>query len=184
MKIEETSIDGLAIITPRKFNDTRGFFFEQYHSLKYKKILGPKIQLVQDNISCSSKNVIRGLHFQRNNPQGKLVTVIRGSIFDVAVDLRANSKTFLKWFGLTLSEENSKQLWIPEGFAHGFIAKDDNTIVNYKCSRHYDAESEQTIIWNDEDLGIEWPIDELNIKVSKKDKLGISVKEYCSLYEI
>ena len=148
MTIEKTSINDLLIITPNIFKDDRGYFFESYNIEKLSKLI--KTDFVQDNESLSQKNVLRGLHFQ-NPPfaQAKLIRVVKGSILDVAVDLRKTSPTFGRHFKHILSGENKQQLYIPEGFAHGFLCLEDNTILNYKCSNYYNPESENSIIWND-----------------------------------
>ena len=176
MNIVETPIKNLLIITPAKYNDSRGHFFEQFHAERYEQVFGTDILFVQDNVSKSKKNVLRGLHFQHNYPQGKLVSVLQGSIYDVAVDLRKESDTFLHWHAVKLTDKNFKQFWIPEGFAHGFLSLEDNTIVHYKCSNLYDPSSEETIIWNDSTLNINWPTSEPIL--SKKDLEGISSSEY------
>ena len=138
------------------------------------KNLDIKYDFVQDNQSYSQKNILRGLHFQKNNPQGKLVRVSRGTVFDVVVDIRKNSETFGKWESFILSDDNFLQLWVPPGFAHGFLSLTNNTILQYKCTDYYDPNDEHTIIWNDDDLNIDWPIS--NPKVSKKDKDGKKFK--------
>ena len=169
MTIEKTSINDLLIITPNIFKDDRGYFFESYNIEKLSKLI--KTDFVQDNESLSQKNVLRGLHFQ-NPPfaQAKLIRVVKGSILDVAVDLRKKSATFGRHFKHILSGENKQQLYIPEGFAHGFLCLEDNTILNYKCSNYYNPESENSIIWNDKELNIDWGI--LNPILAEKDKLA------------
>lgn len=176
MIVEETSIADLKVIIPDIFNDSRGHFFEQYHLIKYKEIIGKKIELVQDNVSLSKKNVLRGLHLQEVSQQGKLVTVIYGSIYDVVVDLRKDSKTFQSWFSVVLSQQNFKQLWVPPGFAHGFVSLENNTIVNYKCSELYNPALEKTILWNDKDLRIKWPTSQPII--SEKDQKGVTLANF------
>lgn len=164
-------IEGLLLIKPRIFEDDRGFFYESFNETKYKEILGAEIQFVQDNISVSKKNVLRGLHFQKPPfAQGKLVTVLRGSVMDVAVDLRKESKTYGQYQLVELSENNKLQFWIPAGFAHGFCSLEDDTIFSYKCSNYYSPQHEETIMWNDPDLAIDWKI--INPIVSDKDKIG------------
>jgi len=158
MQIEKTSFEGLLLITPDVYKDDRGYFMESYKQSEYKKTTG--ITFVQDNESLSQKNVIRGLHFQKPPfAQAKLIRVIKGSILDVVVDLRKDSKTFGKHFKHVLSEENKKQLYIPEGFAHGFLSLEDHTVILYKCSEYYHKESEDALLWNDETLGINWETD-------------------------
>ena len=167
MKITKTDIQGLIIIEPQIFKDSRGCFFESWNAKKFKQ-LGISEDFVQDNQSVSSKGVLRGLHFQ-NPPyaQAKLVRVIEGSVLDVAVDLRKNSPTYGKHFSVILSEQNNKSFFIPKGFAHGFLSLEDNTVFNYKCSDYYNKESEGSLLWNDEDLKIDWQID--NPLISEKD---------------
>ena len=156
MNVDSTPLPGLLVITPRVFADARGFFLELFHAEKYAAhgIVGP---FVQDNWSHSVKDTLRGLHFQDPRAQGKLVCVTRGAAFDVAVDIRDGSKTFGQWFGLELSDSNRKQLWIPPGFAHGFCALSDETDFVYKCTEVYAPECEHSILWNDPEIGIDWP---------------------------
>lgn len=170
MKIYKTKIKGLILIKTNQYFDNRGYFFESFNQKIYSKI-DIKNSFVQDNFSISKKNVLRGLHYQRKNSQGKLIRVIKGKILDIAVDIRKNSKTFGKHQSFILSEENCKQLWIPKNFAHGFLSLSPNTIVNYKCTDFYDPNDQNTIIWNDKDLNIKWPIKKPII--SKKDRDGI-----------
>ena len=167
MNITKTDIQGLIIIEPQIFKDSRGCFFESWNAKKFKQ-LGISEDFVQDNQSVSSKGVLRGLHFQ-NPPyaQAKLVRVIKGSVLDVAVDLRKNSPTYGMHVSVILSEQNNKSFFIPKGFAHGFLSLEDNTVFNYKCSDYYNKESEGSLLWNDEDLKIDWQID--NPLVSEKD---------------
>ena len=176
MEIEEKEIEGLIEIFPKVFGDQRGFFLESYNEARYGKFL-MNIQFVQDNFSSSNKGVLRGLHFQ-NPPfsQGKLVQVISGSALDIAVDLRKNSYTFGQHVKVLLSAEKRNQFWIPEGFAHGFLALEDNTIFSYKCTNYYNPESEVTILWDDRNLQIDWQID--NPIVSPKDKEGVLFKDF------
>ena len=176
MEIEEKEIKGLIEIFPKVFGDQRGFFLETFNASRYNDILR-NIQFVQDNFSSSNKGVLRGLHFQ-NPPysQGKLVQVIAGSALDVAVDLRRNSETYGQHVKVLLSSEKRNQFWIPEGFAHGFIALEDNTIFSYKCTNYYNPQSEVTILWNDRNLKIDWQID--NPIISPKDKEGVLFKDF------
>ena len=170
MKAIETSIQDLFIIEPKVFHDERGFFMESFNHEAFEKIIGRKVTFVQDNHSCSDKNVLRGLHYQlQPYAQGKLVRCVRGAVFDVAVDIRRESLTFGKWFGLILSEENKKQLWIPEGFAHGFITLTENTEFLYKTTDYYAPQYERGIIWNDPNIGIKWDLNSEPI-LSDKDK--------------
>jgi len=157
MKILPTSLPGVLIIEPRVFNDPRGFFMETYNAGRFLEN-GLDLQFVQDNHSRSSYGVLRGLHYQEPNPQGKLVRVSHGSIFDVAADIRTGSPTFGQWFGIELSDENKLQLWVPPGFAHGFCVTSERADLIYKCTALYDPKSERGILWNDPALGIEWPV--------------------------
>jgi len=169
-KFVKTSIEGVFVIEPTVFGDERGYFMETYHQKEFKEA-GLDVTFVQDNHSKSRKGVLRGLHFQIINPQGKLVRVINGEVFDVAVDLRKGSPTYGKWEGVKLSEENKKQFYVPEGFAHGFLVLSDEAEFIYKCTNFYDAEDEGGILWNDPKIGIEWPLENINeIILSEKDK--------------
>ncbi len=170
MEISKTPIDGLFIIQPKVFEDERGHFFESYSKNAFLNN-GLNIDFVQDNQSLSQAGVLRGLHFQ-NPPfaQGKLVRVIKGAVLDIAVDIRKNSQTYGEHFAITLSEQNKTQFWIPEGFAHGFLTLEDNTIFTYKCTNYYHKASEGCLLWNDPDLQIDWNI--LNPILSEKDKAG------------
>ncbi len=167
MKIIKTSLAGCSIIEPKVFGDDRGFFLETFHLKRYSEIAGIDFNFVQDNHSRSSKNVLRGLHFQKTKPQGKLVRVSRGKVFDVAVDIRKDSDTFGKWESVILSEENKKQFWVPPGFAHGFMVLSDIADFEYKCTDFYDPLDEGCILWNDSDINIIWPLD--SPILSKKD---------------
>lgn len=165
LKITKTEINSLLIIEPEIYVDGRGYFLETFNSKEYKQIT--KKKFVQDNHSSSTYNVLRGLHFQKTKPQGKLIYVTHGSIMDVAVDLRENSKTKYKWISVVLNERNHKQLWIPPGFAHGFCVLSNRADIIYKCTEYYDPEDEAGIIWDDPTLNIRWPI--IDPIVSKKD---------------
>lgn len=180
MKITKTNIDGLIIVEPEIFKDDRGSFFESWNVKKFQEI-GIEDDFVQDNQSNSSKGILRGLHFQ-NSPyaQAKLVRVIRGSVLDVAVDLRSNSSTYGKHYSIVLSDKNFKSFYIPSGFAHGFVALEDNTIFSYKCSDIYNKEYEGYLLWNDQDLGIDWYID--NPIISQKDMQGLYFKDFKSKF--
>ena len=167
MKIITTSIKGILIIEPVTFRDKRGFFMETYNRNRYNAS-GINATFVQDNLSCSLKNTVRGLHFQIKHPQAKLIQVITGEIFDVAVDLRPGSATFGKWIGILLSDENRLQVFVPEGFAHGFCVLSEFALFYYKCSDFYAPDDEGGIIWSDPDIGIEWPVE--NPIISEKDK--------------
>ncbi|NND94091.1 MAG: dTDP-4-dehydrorhamnose 3,5-epimerase [Flavobacteriales bacterium] len=160
MEAKETGIQGLIEIIPRKFTDSRGWFIETYKQSRYEEHIAKDNLFIQDNLSCSSKNVLRGLHFQKPPyAQSKLVTVIRGKALDVAVDLRKSSSTFGKHFSIILDDKLKNQLYIPRGFAHGFLSLEDDTYLLYKCDNEYDKESESTLLWDDEHLGIDWGID-------------------------
>lgn len=178
MQISKFEIEGLLLIEPRLFQDERGFFFESYNATKYAEILGEATNFVQDNISLSKKNVLRGLHFQEYPySQGKLVTVLQGKVLDVAVDIRKNSKTFGQFQSVELSSDNKYQFWIPPGFAHGFLTLEDNTLFSYKCTNFYSPEHEKTIKWNDLILAIDWQ-NISNPILSEKDELGQSFIEF------
>lgn len=166
----QTSIQDLYLIEPLVFEDIRGYFFESYNQKVFEEA-NIKEVFIQDNESRSKKGVLRGLHFQSQYPQGKLVRVIKGTLFDVAVDLRIGSPTFGKWEGFILSEHNKKQLYIPEGFAHGFLVLSDEAVFHYKCTNFYRAEYDSGILWNDTVLGIKWPLEEIKEPIlSDKDK--------------
>ncbi len=175
MKVIDTKISGVKLIQPKVFGDERGFFLETYEKNRYQKLLNIALEFVQDNHSRSSKGVLRGLHFQTENPQGKLVRVVRGEVFDVAVDIRLDSPTFGQWEGVILSEENKSQFWIPPGLAHGFVVLSDFADFEYKCTEFYSPIHEKCLLWNDPDLGVNWPLE--NPLLSAKDKLGMSLKE-------
>ena len=180
MEIIETNLKGLLVIKPKVFVDERGYFFESYNYQLFKQA-GLDFNFVQDNQSLSQTGVLRGLHFQNNpNAQGKLVRVIAGSVFDVAVDIRKKSPTYGQWFGLELTEQNKWMMYIPEGFAHGFATLQDFTVFSYKCTNFYNKASEDCIFWNDSDLAINWPIE--NPILSDKDLLGKHMKDFNSLF--
>lgn len=172
MVLTKCEIPGLLVIEPKVFADERGVFYETFNEKKFIEATGiERLKFYQDNESISKKNVLRGLHFQKPpHAQGKLIRVVQGSVLDVAVDLRKGEATYGQHFTIELSAENKKQLWIPEGFAHGFVALEENTIFNYKCTNYYSPESERTIQWDDIDLNIDWKIKEPLI--SEKDKKG------------
>jgi dTDP-4-dehydrorhamnose 3,5-epimerase len=167
MKVIKTKLNDCVIIEPKVFGDERGFFLETFQAERYTSQAGITLPFVQDNHSRSSKSVLRGLHFQKTKPQGKLVRVVRGQVYDVAVDIRNGSPTYGQWEGLILSEENKTQLWVPPGFAHGFVVLSDTADFEYKCTDYYDPSDEGSILWNDSDLDIPWPID--NPILSNKD---------------
>lgn len=178
MKVIPTPIKDLIIIDPKSHHDERGFFFEAFQSERYQQLLNKKINFVQDNLSRSCKNVLRGLHYQIQQPQDKLVTVIHGSVFDVAVDIRTESATFGQWFGIILNDENHFQLFIPKGFAHGFCVLSEIVDFHYKCSDYYNPEAEQGILWSDPSLAIKWPVHAPLI--STKDKKYNCLKKISS----
>ena len=158
MNVIKTKLKDCVIIEPKVFGDERGFFLETFQSERYSKLANINLPFVQDNYSRSSKGVLRGLHFQKTKPQGKLVRVVRGEVFDVAVDMRQESSTFGKWEAVVLSGENKTQFWVPPGFAHGFVVMSDVADFEYKCTEYYDSSDEGSILWNDPDLKIPWPI--------------------------
>lgn len=178
MKVSKSHIPGLLIVEPSVFEDERGYFMESYNRNRFLKETGFEKEFVQDNESLSNKGVLRGLHFQiPPYAQDKLVRVIKGSVIDVAVDIRKDSPTYGKFEKVLLSEENKKQFLVPQGFAHGFLVLEDNTIFSYKCSRFYHRESEKTIRWNDPKIGIDWGID--SPVLSEKDRLAeLSIDEF------
>jgi len=158
VKIIPTSIPDVLVIEPKVFGDDRGFFFESFNLRLFREKTGLNPTFVQDNHSRSSRNVLRGLHYQIRQPQGKLVRVVAGEVFDVAVDVRRSSPTFGKWAGTLISAENKRQLWIPPGFAHGFLVLSDSADFLYKTTDYYAPEHERSILWNDPDIGIDWPL--------------------------
>ena len=177
IKRTDTSIEGVCIIEPTVFGDNRGYFMETYSKKDFEEI-GLNYDFVQDNQSKSKKGVLRGLHFQKENTQAKLVRCIKGEVFDVAVDLRPGSKTYGKWEGVILTEENKKMFMIPKGFAHGFLVLSDEAVFNYKCTNLYAPEYDGGLLWNDPEVGIEWPLDGIDkIILSEKDKKQPTLKE-------
>ena len=175
MKVTPMSIPEVLLIEPEVFNDARGFFFESFNQKTFKEVTGLDVNFVQDNHSRSIKGVLRGLHYQVQNTQGKLVRVVRGAVFNVAVDIRKSSPTFGKWVGVKLEEDNHKQLWVPPGFAHGFMVTRDSTDFLYKTTDYYAPQHERCIAWNDSTLGIDWP-KAMQPILSAKDQLGL---EFC-----
>jgi len=171
VKLIETALPGVVIIEPDVHGDARGFFLETFHEARYAAhgIPGPGRRFVQDNHSRSRKGVLRGLHFQVERPQGKLVSVATGAVFDVTVDVRAGSPSFGRWAGVELSEENHRQLWIPPGYAHGFCVLSDVADFQYKCTDFYDPQDEAGVLWSDADIGIDWPVDD--VILSARDRL-------------
>ena len=175
MKVTESGIKGVFIIEPDVYEDDRGFFMETFHIERYRKLLGINLDFVQDNISRSSKNVLRGMHFQKNYPQGKIVKASRGEILDVVVDLRKDSPTYGTWESFRLSEKNKLQVWIPPGFAHGFLVMSDSADIDYKCTEYYYPEDELCLMWNDPEVAINWTINDPIL--TEKDKKGLSLKD-------
>ena len=175
MKIIDTDLPEVKIIEPRVFGDERGFFLESYNKREFKKLLNIDYEFVQDNHSRSVKGVLRGLHFQTENPQGKLVKIVSGEVFDVAVDVRKDSPNFGKWTGMYLSGENKRMCWVPPGFAHGFLVLSETCDFLYKCTDYYNPSAERCLIWNDPAVGIKWPT--IDVQLSGKDKLGLMLKD-------
>ncbi|MCJ8352085.1 dTDP-4-dehydrorhamnose 3,5-epimerase [Moritella sp.] len=175
MKVSKTSIDGALVIEPDVFGDDRGFFMETFQAARYRDVLGDEFDFVQDNYSRSAKNVLRGLHFQKTKPQGKLVRVVLGDVYDVAVDIRLASPTYGQCHGLRLNAENKLQFWLPPGLAHGFVVLSDLADFEYKCTNYYDNSDEGCLIWNDPALNIDWPCD--NPLLSDKDKMGLKFND-------
>lgn len=173
MKIIETNLPGVLIVEPKVFSDSRGYFFETWQKSRYEEV-GIKGDFVQDNCSFSTKGVLRGLHYQNPHAQGKLISVLQGEVFDVAVDIRSGSPTFGQWTAVTLSGDNHLQLWIPAGFAHGFCVLSETAYFSYKCTDLYTPSAEGGIVWNDPDIGIDWPITQVSL--SEKDQLYSRLK--------
>lgn len=174
MKVHDTPLAGVRLIETRTFRDGRGHFLELWNERRYAEA-GLPDRFVQDNVSVSRKNVVRGLHYQHPHGQAKLVTVLEGEVWDVVVDVRRGSPTFENWYAAVLSEENGMQIYVPEGFAHGFAVLSERAVVCYKCSDLYDPEAEQTILWNDPGIGIEWPVDDPVL--SEKDAAGLRLRD-------
>ncbi|HET6413019.1 MAG TPA: dTDP-4-dehydrorhamnose 3,5-epimerase [Anaeromyxobacter sp.] len=177
MNVHPTGIPEVAVLEPRAFEDARGFFYESFNRKVLEAALGRPLDFVQDNHSFSVKSVLRGLHYQLPHPQAKLVRAIRGEVFDVAVDLRKDSPTFGRWVGNVLSARNRRQLWIPEGFAHGFFVLSEEAEFLYKTTDYWRPEAERCILWNDPELAIEWPLGGETPKVSPKDSAGQSFRQ-------
>ena len=176
MQAIRQSIPDVVLIEPKVFGDSRGFFYESFNQQAFQAATGVQCDFVQDNHSRSSQGVLRGLHYQLSpRAQGKLVRVVRGKVFDVAVDIRKDSPAYGQWFGLELSEENQRMLWVPPGLAHGFVVLSDIADFEYKCTDYYNPQAEGCLIWNDPAVGIEWPIS--NPLLSAKDQLGKTLKE-------
>ena len=176
MKVTPTAIPDVLVIEPKVFGDARGFFYESFNQKAFNDATGLNLNFVQDNHSRSGKGVLRGLHYQIQQPQGKLVRVVRGAVFDVAVDIRKGSPTFGHWVGMELSEENHKQLWIPAGFAHGFMVTSESAEFLYKTTDYYAPEHERCIVWDDPAIGIQWPLT-TKPSLSAKDQQGLALRE-------
>lgn len=176
MEVTQTRIPDVVIVQPQVFGDGRGFFYESFNERKFRALTGVELPFVQDNHSKSGKNVLRGLHYQIVQPQGKLVRVVAGSVFDVAVDLRKSSQTFGKWVGVELSADNKRQLWIPPGFAHGFVVTSESAEFLYKTTDYWAPEYERSLRWDDSAIGIEWPIAGIPL-LSGKDALALPLAE-------
>ncbi|NBU84132.1 MAG: dTDP-4-dehydrorhamnose 3,5-epimerase [Sphingomonadaceae bacterium] len=172
MNVIPCDIKGPLILEPKVFGDARGFFLESWNAASFAEI-GLNVTFVQDNHSRSQKGVLRGMHFQNPAPQGKLVRVVSGAVFDAIVDLRRSSPTFGQWTGVTLSAENKRMFWVPEGFAHGFLTLEDNTDFLYKCTSAYLPQNEHSLAWDDPEVGIEWPLEGIEPKLSAKDAAGV-----------
>jgi dTDP-4-dehydrorhamnose 3,5-epimerase len=177
MQIVPTAIPGLLVIEPKVFGDDRGFFFESFNQRRFTELTGVTDAFVQDNHSRSAQHVLRGLHYQIRQPQGKLVRVIAGEVLDIAVDIRKSSPAFGKWVGLNLSAENKKMLWIPKGFAHGFVVLSESAEFLYKTTDYWAPEHERSIIWNDPDLGIDWQLGKTAPLLSAKDQKGSLLRD-------
>jgi len=172
MQVRPTAIPDVVVVEPQVFGDARGFFFESFNERRFEAAIGRPVAFVQDNHSRSGRNVLRGLHYQLPHPQGKLVRVVLGEVFDVAVDLRRGSPTFRRWVGEVLSAENKRQMWVPEGFAHGFLVLSDSADFLYKTTDYYHPEADRCIRWDDPDLAIEWPLGGATPIVAAKDAAG------------
>ena len=178
MKVTPLAIADVLLIEPDVFGDARGYFLETFNARRYRDI-GIDLPFVQDNVSVSARGVLRGLHFQQPNAQGKLVQVMSGEVFDVAVDVREGSASFGKWVGATLSAANHHQLWVPPGFAHGFVVTSESALFAYKCTAFYDKASERSVRWNDPDIGIRWPV--TDVQLSDKDASAPLLRDLASL---
>ncbi len=177
MNVLRTPIEGLLVIEPRVFGDDRGFFMESWNQRMFRELTGVQESFVQDNHSRSGRGVLRGLHYQLRQPQGKLVRVVQGEVFDVAVDVRRSSPTFGRWHGVILSESNRRQFWVPAGFAHGFVVLSESADFLYKTTDYYAPEHERSIAWNDPAVGIDWPLGGIEPKLSAKDQAGLSLAQ-------
>ena len=181
MNVIETSLPGVLIIEPKVFGDARGFFFESWNERAFAQATGVNPRFVQDNHSRSRRGVLRGLHYQLRQPQGKLVRAARGAIFDVALDLRRSSPHFGRWFGVALTEDNHRQLWVPPGFGHGFLVMSESADVLYKATDYYAPEHERSLLWNDSAVAIDWPLEGVEPLLSAKDAAGLPLAQ-CEVY--
>ena len=177
MNVIQTSLPEVLVIEPKVFGDSRGFFFESYNHRRFVESTGVDVQFVQDNHSRSSRGVLRGLHYQLQQAQGKLVRVTEGRVFDVAVDVRRSSPRFGQWVGVELSADNHRQMWVPPGFAHGFLVLSESADFLYKTTDYYAPEHERCILWNDPAIGIEWPLGDIQPRLSAKDEKGVLLRE-------
>ncbi|MBL4742739.1 MAG: dTDP-4-dehydrorhamnose 3,5-epimerase [Idiomarina sp.] len=176
MNFKSLDIPDIVLITPKVFKDDRGFFMESFRKDLFEERCGQWL-FVQDNHSASRRGILRGLHYQHENPQGKLVRVTKGEVFDVAVDMRESSPTFGKWVGVHLSEDNKQMLWVPPGFAHGFYVTSDYAEFQYKCTNYYSPGDEYSLVWDDTDVGVKWPLIDDRVELSEKDKNGTPFKD-------
>jgi dTDP-4-dehydrorhamnose 3,5-epimerase len=176
MEVTKTAIDGVLLLAPKVFGDSRGFFLESFNARVFAEATGLQLDFVQDNHSRSARHVLRGMHFQVNRPQGKLVRVVRGEVFDVAVDIRRDSPTYGRWVGERLSETNQRQLWVPPGLAHGFLVLSESADFLYKTTDYYDPVSERCLAWNDPGVGIDWPLEGQAPALSGKDQAGLALE--------
>ena len=176
MEVTKTAIDGVLLLAPKVFGDSRGFFFESFNARVFAEATGLQLDFVQDNHSRSARHVLRGMHFQVDRPQGKLVRVVHGEVFDVAVDIRRDSPTFGRWVGERLSETNQRQLWVPPGLAHGFLVLSESADFLYKTTDYYDPASERCLAWNDPGVGIDWPLEGQAPALSGKDQAGLALE--------
>lgn len=181
MNVVETALPGVLILEPKVFADARGFFLESWNERAFAQATGLELHFVQDNHSRSRRGVLRGLHYQVRQPQGKLVRVARGAIFDVAVDLRRSSTHFGRWFGAELTEDNHRQLWVPPGFGHGFLVLSESADVLYKATDYYAPEHERSLLWNDPAVGVDWPLARIEPVLSDKDAAGLPLAQ-CEVY--
>ena len=182
MNVLRTPIEGLLVIEPRVFGDDRGFFMESWNQRTFRELTGVQESFVQDNHSRSGRGVLRGLHYQLRQPQGKLVRVVQGEVFDVAVDVRRSSPTFGRWHGVILSESNRRQFWVPAGFAHGFVVLSESADFLYKTTDYYAPEHERCLLWNDPTVGIDWPLAGITPVLSEKDRRGLALAQ-CELFD-